>query len=152
MLSQAWNVIKSAFIISALFAATFSIFGGEARAGVDAELPYQTLWTRQMGTSGDDQAYDVSVDGAGNVYMTGYTYGGLDGNTNAGMSDLFVLKYNSDGVQQWTRQLGTAADDRAHGVAVDGTGNVLCMRVYRGWPGREHKRRLQGFVCGKIQS
>ena len=28
--------------------------------------------------------------------MTGYTRGGLDGNTSAGLSDLFVVKYNSD--------------------------------------------------------
>jgi hypothetical protein len=40
------------------------------------------------------------VDGSGNVYAAGSTYGALDGNSNAGSSDLFVVKYNSSGVKQ----------------------------------------------------
>jgi hypothetical protein len=27
------------------------------------------------------------------VYVAGHTYGGLDGNTNAGGGDLFIVKY-----------------------------------------------------------
>ena len=37
--------------------------------------------------------------------MTGYTLGGLDGNTSAGGDDLFLVKYNSDGVKQWNMSL-----------------------------------------------
>ena len=36
---------------------------------------------------------------------TRYTYGGMDGNTNGGNTDIFVVKYNSDGVKQWNRSL-----------------------------------------------
>ena len=64
------------------------------------------------------------MDGSGNVYVTGYTNGGLDGNTSAGGSDIFLVKYDSAGTKQWTRQLGTASDDYGEGVAVDGSGNV----------------------------
>jgi PKD repeat protein len=81
-------------------------------------------WTRQMGTSTNDYAYGVAVDGSGNVYVTGVTFGGLDGNTNAGSNDLFLVKYDGSGVKQWTRQMGTSASDIAHSVAVDGSGNV----------------------------
>ncbi len=56
--------------------------------------------TKQLGTSGDDRAFGVAVDSSGNVYAAGYTSGALDGNTNAGGTDLFVVKYNSDGVKQ----------------------------------------------------
>ena len=62
-------------------------------------------WTKQLGTSSDDFAYGVTVDSSNNIFVTGYTEGGLDGNTNAGGSvygrkDVFLVKYNSDGVKQ----------------------------------------------------
>ena len=56
--------------------------------------------------------------------MTGYTKGGLDGNTSSGSADLFVVKYNSSGTKQWTKQLGSSDVDYAEGVAVDSSGNV----------------------------
>ena len=57
--------------------------------------------------------------------MTGDTYGGLDGNTNAGNSDLFVVKYNSSGTKQWTKQMGSSSRDYDYGVATDSSGNVF---------------------------
>ncbi|KAF0154461.1 MAG: hypothetical protein FD159_2562 [Syntrophaceae bacterium] len=83
-----------------------------------------THYTKQVGTSLSDYATGVAVDTSGNVYVTGSTYGGLDGNTNAGISDMFLVKYNSSGTKQWTRQLGTSLRDEATGVAVDTSGNV----------------------------
>ena len=80
-------------------------------------------WTKQLGSSSSDYAKGVAVDSSGNVYAAGYTNGGLDGNTNSGSNDLFVVKYNSSGTKQWTKQLGTSGG-RAHGVAVDSSGNV----------------------------
>ena len=56
-------------------------------------------WTKQLGTSNDDVAKGVATDSSGNVYVTGYTNGGLDG-TNAGDYGLFVVKYNSSGTKQ----------------------------------------------------
>ena len=81
-------------------------------------------WSRQLGTSENDYARGVATDSSGNVYVTGHTMGGLDGNSNAGVSDLFVVKYNSSGTKQWTRQLGTSSSDAANGVATDSSGNV----------------------------
>jgi len=81
-------------------------------------------WTKQMGTASNDLARGVATDSSGNVYVTGDTYGGLDGNTSAGYNDLFVVKYNSSGTKQWTKQLGTSSDDCAYGVATDSSGNV----------------------------
>jgi len=51
-----------------------------------------TLWTRQLGTTADDQALDVATDASGNIIITGYTEGSLEG-TNAGASDAFVRKF-----------------------------------------------------------
>ena len=57
-------------------------------------------WTQQLGTSSDDSGKGVTVDSSNNIYVTGFTSGGLDGNTNLGARDIFLVKYNSDGVLQ----------------------------------------------------
>ena len=78
----------------------------------------------------NDYANGVATDSSGKVYVAGGTKGGLDGNTSAGNSDLFVLKYNSSGTKQWTKQLGSSSRDRssnrdhARGVVTDSSGNV----------------------------
>src|SRR5262249_49751428 len=38
-------------------------------------------WTRQLGTSSDEFSYGVSAGGAGNDYISGYTFGRLGGPT-----------------------------------------------------------------------
>lgn len=81
-------------------------------------------WTRQFGTSGDDQGLGAAADGDGNIYAVGFTTGVLDGNSHAGGEDVCVVKFNSAGVKQWTRLLGSGGEDRANGVATDRDGNV----------------------------
>lgn len=69
--------------------------------------------------------HSVAIDANGNVYVTGYTTGGLDGNTVTGTADVFLTKYNSSGVRQYTRQLGVASQNTyGNGVATDASGNV----------------------------
>jgi len=48
------------------------------------------VWTRQIGTSGDDVAFALTTD-PGGIYVAGGTTGVLDG-TNTGQFDAFVLK------------------------------------------------------------
>ena len=80
-------------------------------------------WTRQLGTSGQDDGWGVSPDGLGNVYISGWTDGSLGG-PNAGSSDAFVSKYNADGNLQWIRQFGTSLGDNSLDVSADDSGNV----------------------------
>ena len=104
-------------------------------------------WTKQLGTSSHDTATGVDTDLSGNVYVTGDTTGGLDGNTSAGSNDLFVVKYNSSGTKQWTKQLGTSSHDYAHGVATDSSGNVYVTgSTYRNLDGNTSAGNADLFV------
>ncbi|WP_224367937.1 SBBP repeat-containing protein [Hyalangium versicolor] len=83
------------------------------------------LWTRQLGAAG---GYTVgrraATDDAGNVYVTGWTTGNLDGVVRNGPQDVFVTKYSGAGVKQWTRLLGAAGTNSwAYGAAADAVGN-----------------------------
>ena len=81
-------------------------------------------WTKQLGTSSDDKGRGVTTDPSGNIYVTGETRGNLDGNTNSGSFDIFLIKYNSSGTKQWTKQLGTSSVDKGRGVTTDSSGNI----------------------------
>lgn len=82
---------------------------------------------KQFGTAGEEQAYKSVLDGQGNLYVTGYTTGDLDGpgpEVNAGSYDIYVMKLNPKGQIKWIRQFGTAEEDRAHSIALDHRGYV----------------------------
>lgn len=66
----------------------------------------------------DDKIYRIAVDAAGNVAGVGNSNQGANGN------DLFVVKYNSAGVQQWLNTLNVGGNDIATSVALDASGNV----------------------------
>ena len=68
--------------------------------------------------------------------------GGLNGNTNVGSGDLFVVKYNSSGAKQWTKQLGTSVNNLGRGVATDSSGQCLCGWIHGGLDGNTERRRL----------
>jgi hypothetical protein len=77
---------------------TGSLDGNTNAGGYDMFLTkYDTSgakqWTEQLGSSSTDVGHGVSVDSSGNAYVTGYAYGDLDGNTNAGSWDMFLVKY-----------------------------------------------------------
>ncbi len=82
------------------------------------------MWTRQWGTPGNDAGYALAVDSDDNIYVAGRTPGSMDGQPHTGNFDLFLTRFNSDGIWIWTRQWGTPDEDRALGIATDTEGNI----------------------------
>ena len=80
----------------------------------------------QFGTSDFDTIYGIDTDNAGNFYITGVTSGNLAALKQSEELDTFVAKYNSNGDQQWIRQLGQNVLFNAFNIAVDKTtGDVV---------------------------
>ena len=105
-------------------------------------------WTRQFGTNTNDGAYSVAVDSSGNVFVSGYTGGTFPGQSPSGLDDAFMRKYDSAGVEQWTRQFGSANDDCAYSVAVDSSGNVFVAGYTGGtFPGQSSAGERDAFIC-----
>ena len=71
-----------------------------------------------------ERSQGLAVDSSDNIYITGYTEGGLDNNTNSGNGDIILVKYNSSGSKQWTQQFGTSSYDSGSKVTVDSSNNI----------------------------
>lgn len=77
-------------------------------------------WAERFSGIGNSIPSAITVDGAGNVYVTG-------GSESTGVSyDYLTVKYNPAGLLQWhDRYNGPAnGDDRAQSICVDSSGNV----------------------------
>jgi chitodextrinase len=82
------------------------------------------------GTTSNDYGRGVAVDGSGNIFVTGWTGGNLDGNTNTGHAEVFLTKYDSKGIRQWTKLLGTTGVSGPNPDALlDALGNGLNVAV-----------------------
>lgn len=129
---------------------TDSILDGTSGGGRDAFVSKYDddgtlLWTRQTGASSSDSSYGVSADEMGNVYISGYTFGSLDG-ANVGGADAFVSKYDANGRLLWTKQSGTSSKDESNSVSADGLGNVYISGMTEGSFGGTHAGDLDAFV------
>ena len=100
-------------------------YGGEDAYLTKYDDSGTQLWTRQIGSTGDERSYFVTVDALGDIFITGFTTGDLDGNTSNGGYDVFLTKYDPSGVKLWTHQFGTSSDDSGSAVALDGSGNIF---------------------------
>ncbi len=83
-------------------------------------------WARIWGSVEVDSATDIAVDSVGDIYVTGYTFGAIDGNIHLGADcpggycpDAYLTKWDSTGKKKWTRQFGTEFGDRATSIAID---------------------------------
>ena len=107
---------------------------GQPHAGVDGDFDVFLMkfdpsgnwqWTRAFGFSPDDEGRAVATDHLGNVYVTGYVRGALDGLPRPGTADVFIRKYDSAGNKLWSALIGSPEVDESFGITCDAAGNVF---------------------------
>jgi len=103
-------------------------------------------WIRQFGTIDDDAASAAAPDGAGGVYVSGSTRGGLGG-PNAGYLDAWIARYDSAGNQVWIRQFGSSDDNWALAAAPDGAGCVFVSGQTLGNLGGPNAGRVDAWIA-----
>ena len=148
------NVYATGFTESNNFPDKSSILSyndGSHNGGMDAFLlkftnDCELLWSTFYGGSGDDVAYSIMPDTAGNIYITGYTTsanfpklnpaGGGDyyDNSHNGKKDAFIVKFDyviQSGFhthsQFWSTFYGGSGDDIGYGMDIDFAGNVYIV-------------------------
>jgi len=90
------------------------------------------LWARGAGGTNYDYSKKLDVDGIGNVYTVGFYKSAsmfFDGDTliNSSLTcNSYVMKYDNNGVFQWTKKIGTtgSSDAFARGIAAGPGDNV----------------------------
>jgi Beta-propeller repeat len=108
------------------------------------------VWASQFGTRSADYATDVAVTNTGLSYVLGYTQGALG--FKVGGFDVFLRKYDANGLVQWTRQFGTPGDDFAKDVTLDGSGNVYILSGDNGTGFRIRKFNPSGTLLLTISN
>ncbi|MEA3443886.1 MAG: SBBP repeat-containing protein, partial [Bacteroidota bacterium] len=101
------------------------------------------LWAKTLLAGWYVRGYDICCDTACNVYAIGVFNSGIVSATDTimtyGDNDVFLIKYDSTGIEQWLNQIGGIANDISlGGIAADISGNVYCT-------GRFYSPQL--FVC-----
>ncbi|MEX0655298.1 MAG: SBBP repeat-containing protein, partial [Phycisphaeraceae bacterium] len=91
----------------------------------------ELAWSTYLGGADWDWGYGIAVDGAGAVYVTGYTRSsnfpttaGAHDTSHDGFSDAFVARLSATGELAWSTYLGGADYDTGYGIAVDDAGAV----------------------------
>jgi len=124
---QNWYDIAQSIVVdgSGYIYVTGGSFGGVGERDY-ATIKYypngDTVWVRRYNGTGNlyDIAYAIAVDGSGNVYVTGFSYGG------APHDDYATVSYTPNGDVRWVRRYngpGNFIDD-AFAIVLDGSYNV----------------------------
>jgi len=95
------------------------------------------LWANSAGDVGNDYGYSVSTEVGGNLYVTGIfgysiTFGTTTLTTTAGNTDIFIVKYDSNGNTLWAKSSGgTTGMKNGYGISTDANGNAYVTGDFR---------------------
>jgi len=129
-------------VVTGYFAASVDFGGGSlvSAGGFDTFVAkYQStgahVWSQRFGGTSNEFGSAVTVDAERNVVISGaYTGTASFGGGNlvgAGALDIYLAKYDSSGVHQWSRGAGGVLSDNGLGVGVDAAGSVIMTGYFQ---------------------
>lgn len=93
----------------------------------------ELIWVSQLGSTVNDEAKGIALDGNGMLRVVGYTNSGLLGSDGMGSSDGFLLRVSQDGeIDPTIEEMASTERDQAEAVTIDGTGRVYVVGDTRG--------------------
>jgi len=110
------------------------------------------IWNTFLGSTKQDLSFGIAVDGSGNSYIIGYSYGswGTPIHAYSGSNhDLFVAKLNTDGELQWHTFWGSY-QDRGFGIDLDNDDNIYITGYSSaswGTPIRSHSGNQDAYAA-----
>jgi hypothetical protein len=92
-------------------------------------------WVQQIGGANFDVATDIAIDGGNNVYVCGLfddsLWVGSRHLVSAGLTDVFMAKFDSSGALKWLKQIKSTGDHYYYPrIAADGAGNLYIGGAY----------------------
>lgn len=97
--------------------------GGEDVFIAEYNVTGTQQWLTQAGTASNDGAQGACAETSGtNYYFAGTTNGAFSGESNAGGSDIFIMKYSGAGVLQWVDQFGSTVNDNTSSMICTAAG------------------------------
>lgn len=99
-------------------------------------LSAQTYWMNNAGGLTIDEGLDISLDGAGNSYITGYfttacSFGATTLISN-GIDDVFLAKLGVNGQYVWAVKAGGTGSERGLSIKTDAAGNSYITGYFYG--------------------
>lgn len=93
-------------------------------------------WTQHLGSSGEDNTFDLATDGSGNIVLSGlFSDSMVVGNVtlqSAGAQDMFLIKLDADGDLVWARSFGGPNGDGGNEVSVLAGGGIAVSAMSHG--------------------
>jgi len=87
-------------------------------------------WIIDLGISDEESGISMTFDSSENVYITGYTINGLEGNKKSGDFTVFLVKYNLSGTREWIKKLGKSEVEYGARLIVDSSDYIYVTGFY----------------------
>ncbi len=82
------------------------------------------IWRKTYGV-GRSMAKAVTIAHDGSILITGVSDQDMDGYTNNGDMDIFVIKFSADGQKRWSHLYGSSSYDAPSAITTDLQGNIF---------------------------
>jgi hypothetical protein len=106
--------------------------GGDDAVLIKFDTNGNLLWATYHGGSGNDVAFAITTDLSDNIFIGGRTIspdgiatpGAVIDTVSGGLFDVFIAKFNPDGVLQWGTYMGADLKDEVQGMATNPAGDL----------------------------